>query len=597
MKELFVVILLTAAVSIVCFSASERLVNRTGSTAIGVSIEFSKSVRITDYDTDVLVSQEPLGRASEFTFSGGHLSNGESFSISWIPNTAEITSVKWKTSAGAPSTGTATRNTDSPTYKEIMAQIAEYPGADELLYKPASDEAIWLTDLEGHADIYDDDSIKINYADWFDQSQISKIEVYRNGIKMRFLPAKFDVLTNDQMKTFDGNPAEHTPKSNHTDHAIFGYEYEFRILAQSSERFLVKIKSPFEFTGSAFAFVGHNFFDWLTLPDSALLDALKSLEDVGFAGISLGANHFMNSNVATDMFAQYTYDPAVCEAWKRTPTENELRRMMRLANQAGLDVEFRVELWLTDAFKESHGGWRGAIDPTNVNQWFANYGDLCTRLATIAEEEGADIFVVGVELNSLERYTDRWRELVSSMRHVFHGKITFAEATNLYLAGYSTYDNEDRLDRNVGSFWGTLDLIEVNMWPGAGGNMKLEERTDQRFTVLLQNLLDFWSPAFSLYRTLYPQLPIRFGEIGTFDYDGAMATDDFYGAWLLPNAKLDHQEYVDTWAAYLCMATALSADGLSAWTVTLDVSSRQWIGTHQLNQTPALYAFRAIMKP
>ena len=69
-----------------------------------------------------------------------------------------------------------------------MTEIAEYPEPDEPLYEPSPDEALWLTDLEGHADIYDNDSIRINYANWFDKSQINEIEVYRNGIKMRFLP-------------------------------------------------------------------------------------------------------------------------------------------------------------------------------------------------------------------------------------------------------------------------------------------------------------------------------------------------------------------------------------------------------------------------
>ena len=93
-----------------------------------------------------------------------------------------------------------------------MAQIAHYPGPDEPLYVPAEGEQIWLTDLEGHADIYDNDSIKINYAPGFDKSQITRIDVYRNGVKLRFVPALFDVLTNEQMKTFDGNPAENTPE-------------------------------------------------------------------------------------------------------------------------------------------------------------------------------------------------------------------------------------------------------------------------------------------------------------------------------------------------------------------------------------------------
>jgi hypothetical protein len=107
--------------------------------------------------------------------------------------------VEWETT-GASAAGSTTGSSAPLTYEQIMAQIAQYPGPDEPLYVPAEGEQIWLTDLEGHKDIYDNDSIKVNYAPGFDKSQITRIDVYRNGVKMRFLPALFDVLTNAQIR-------------------------------------------------------------------------------------------------------------------------------------------------------------------------------------------------------------------------------------------------------------------------------------------------------------------------------------------------------------------------------------------------------------
>jgi len=223
--------------NVVGFGATRTFINKTGKMVIGIKIEFSNSVRITRHDS-VFPDQSPSGRSDEFTFDGGELGNSGRFSISWTPSSGAVTDYEWIERA-QPEQGSLT----SPVVQNNTGQGSslpdpntppilygnDYPGSNEPLYQPKDDEQIWLTDLEGHGDIYDNDSIKINYAPGFDVSQIEKVEVYRNGVYMRFLPEKFDVLTNAQMKTFDGNRLEHSPASNHTDHAIMGYEYEFKI--------------------------------------------------------------------------------------------------------------------------------------------------------------------------------------------------------------------------------------------------------------------------------------------------------------------------------------------------------------------------------
>jgi hypothetical protein len=199
MRRIVVVaLLLTLLMSLLAFGASETLTSRSGKTATGLIVTFSVEVRITSYDDSVFTIQEPSNRAEQFTFSGGELDHGGRFRLTWSPSIASIVDHEWVTTT--TSAADNWYSSGALTYEEIMAKIAEYPGPDEPLYVPAEDEAIWLTDLEGHADIYDNDSIRINYADWFNQSQVTKIEVYRNGIKMRFLPDMLDVLTKEQIK-------------------------------------------------------------------------------------------------------------------------------------------------------------------------------------------------------------------------------------------------------------------------------------------------------------------------------------------------------------------------------------------------------------
>ena len=237
--------------SVVGLAASQTFVNKSGKTVTGITITFSKKATITRYDL-AFPDQSPSGRSKEFTFSGRDLRNLGRFSISWLPSSAKVTDYEWIEKA-QPSQEVQTSATQQqeefrlpdPNTPAILYGN-DYPGSDEPLYQPQPDEQIWLTDLEGHGDIYDNDSIKINYAPGFDKSQITKINAYRNGVKLRFLPEKFDVLTNAQMKTFDGNPAEHSPASNHTDHAIMGYEYKFKILSVDHVWIMTKtVKSGF----------------------------------------------------------------------------------------------------------------------------------------------------------------------------------------------------------------------------------------------------------------------------------------------------------------------------------------------------------------
>jgi hypothetical protein len=347
-----------------------------------------------------------------------------------------------------------------------MAAIAEYPGPDEPLYVPAEDEAIWLTDLEGHADIYDNDSIKINYAAWFDKSQITKIEIYRNGIKMRFLPDLSDVLTNEQMKTFDGNPLEHTPASSHTDHAIFGYGYAFRLFSDSvlTSELYCTIRSGFRFEPEHFyAHLGHHWWDVLRDPaitDEYVLQSLQRLKRLGFQGISINVEYFIASITANEIYPMYQQDKRV-HAWAATATDDDIQKMLQLACQADLDSDVRMEVWLSDEYKRINNGHRSGIQPANIEAFFDNYGDYAVHLAAIAEANGARVFNPLTEMNSLEPYVQETQDLLNRLDLVFSGRLAVEESTNHYLWGFNMYNSETRFEANVGRFWDWEDTTGV----------------------------------------------------------------------------------------------------------------------------------------
>jgi hypothetical protein len=582
-----------ALIVCVALAASESLTNRTGRTATAVTVTFSGQVRITSYDQSIFPTKEPSSRSESFRFRGGELENGARFSVSWTPSTAEITSTEWETTGASAATSSSSAGAPL-TFDQIMAQIAQYPGPDEPLYVPAEGEQIWLTDLEGHADIYDNDSIKINYAPGFDKSQITRIDVCRNGVKMRFLPALFDVVTNDQMKTFDGSPEEHSPKSSHTDHAIMGYSYRIQFAmaagAAAQQALLAAIKAPFAYVGATrLAFIGHDFVYRLGVSDAELRSAVSSLLQAGYTGIQLGANHFMATSSSNDVFAQFVPDRSVCEDWMLTPSDDELRRVFRAAREAGADVELRIEIWLAADYERHHQTWRGAIAPSSVRTWFANYETLCLRYAAMAQEEHVDSLCIGVELASMGQYADSWTALATAVRKVYTGRITVNELTHVYLSGSNAYNDETRFEQNVGKFWAAMDSISMSCYPDA---WQMSPTGDARFSDLVSGFVRYWTRAFDYYRQAYPGKPVRFGEMGAQDRDGMVLGYSADSArWVL-----DNQEFADIWAAYLIGAAWLQADGISVWVREINRwTGSPFPGTYTVNDTPARLVIEALL--
>lgn len=456
------------------------------------------------------------------------------------------------------------------TYEQIVAAVAEYPGPDEPLYEPGPDEAIWLTDLEGHAGIYDNDSIRINYADWFDKSQISRIEIRRNGIKMQFLPDLIggDVLTNDQMKTFDGNPSEDTPASAHTDHAIFGYEYAFWFYGEPSLKVeTAVVLSPVHYTGEVAVNIGGGHETDIRVgnwPYAWMVERFEEFKAMGYEAVAFQVYYLMHSAQANEVFAMYRQDLSI-HSFASTLEDKYIRDILCAIDAAGLDAELRIEIWVSDeAETQEDYSHRGALRPSNLDAWFESYGDICEHLGRIMEEEGGDIFTPLVELSKTETNESNVRALLDRIRTVYSGRLSVGQQTHSMLAGDSTYDRESDwrviLDRS--RFWDYDDLeIGMNCLPSGAW----ETQNDQRFSILVENLVASWSRAIAYYRGRYPDQSIRFTELGAFYFDSSSRGFDW---WLHnPERRLqtDFQELSDLWAAYLFMAEYLDVNGISAF--------------------------------
>jgi hypothetical protein len=558
-----------ALVVCVALAATESLTNRTGRTATAVTVTFSEQVRLTSYDESVFPAKEPSSRASTFRFSGGDLANGARFSVSWTPSTAEITSTEWETT-GASAAGSSAGSSTPLTYEQIMAQIAHYPGSDEPLCQPKEGEQIWLTDLEGHADIYDNDSIKINYASGFDKSQVTWIGVYRNGVKLR-LPALFDVLTNAQMKTFDGNREEHTPKSSHTDHAIFGYEYEFRLTVGSAARALrAVVRSPIKANlTELWVELGAGWqssLQWLS--DGDLDQFFGTLRADGFTGVMLSFVTFVDSPTASSVWTLDSSDEAVAgwpSVWTQSPADFD--RVLSATDRAGLSAHVHCLMSISRKYQSEYGVYSAHITPRDRSAFLESYLEIWKRYLPVFEKHHVQLVTPFAEMDGIISHTSEIALFHTQIAQGFSGRIGCELTTSSYLQGWSPQQNGRTFAQMSPDIWdwrdlqGRLLVNELDVW-----HAPLSPVKDQGMSALVVPFLDFMAPAIDLYRSQCPENPLMYGEFGGFPVDGYCTGTP--PSEISPQTQ-DAQEMADLWAAFLIGVQMQGISSVTFWTIPI----------------------------
>ena len=127
-------------------------------------------------------------------------------------------------------------------------------------------------------------------------------------------------------------------------------------------------------------------------------------------------------------------------------------------------------------FPTAAGTWRAYIDPSDKDQWFANYTNFIGTFADLAQSKGrrAALDWLRNEYDSSSRPTTRvGSNLISNMRSRYNGKLTYAA-------------NWGPLSQNVGGYqnvpwWNQLDYIGIDAYfPIATQNNTTLGRSDYR---------------------------------------------------------------------------------------------------------------------
>jgi hypothetical protein len=217
----------------------------------------------------------------------------------------------------------------------------------------------------------------------------------------------------------------------------------------------------------------------------------------------------------------------------RTATDAELRRVIDLAHSLGM----RVMLWPGLVLSDDPNHWWGQIGTAFTTEaqwqeWFASYRESINRYASFAQEAGADMLSIGIELGGVSHREDDWRRVVKEVRERYKGPITYSSLGE---------ENGSALERkNRIKWWDAVDYIGVTYFDLTDKNDPTVAEikaawTDKGYIALLENL----SRQFDR--------PILFTEIGYESADGA----NRWPGWMGRGTPLDIQEQADCYQATL----------------------------------------------
>lgn len=127
-------------------------------------------------------------------------------------------------------------------------------------------------------------------------------------------------------------------------------------------------------------------------------------------------------------------------------TDARLLRSLRSAHALGLKVMLKPHLWAGRRF-------HGDIEFEDLNRfdaWFDQYRRWLLHFARFAELHGVDLLAIGNELSGLTVNEKQWRGLISDIRKIYSGPITYAAHWN------GEFEQV--------TFWDELDYIGVNFY-------------------------------------------------------------------------------------------------------------------------------------
>ncbi len=182
-----------------------------------------------------------------------------------------------------------------------------------------------------------------------------------------------------------------------------------------------------------------------------------------------------------------------------SPSDSDVVTAISELHNKGLKVMLKPHVDVLD------GSWRGAIQPSDVNAWFASFNTFILHFAQLAQANGVEMFCFGTEYRSMSGVANlaNWTNTITQIRATYTGLLTYAaNASSTSGDEYTTV-----------SFWNQVDVI------GLDGYFSLTNHADPT----LRELIQAWSSnkngenivaAVQNFAGAHPNQPVIFTEIG-----------------------------------------------------------------------------------
>lgn len=271
--------------------------------------------------------------------------------------------------------------------------------------------------------------------------------------------------------------------------------------------------------------------------DPADVIEAKARRIINYA-ISLGANSISLS------FPFYTYgitSDRLYASARTTPSAANIAIFLAQASASHIRVTLRPLLNETALVEQNPIAWRGSIQPADVAAWFQSYRQILTPYAKAAATGGAATFVIGTELDSLEK-SPQWPGLVNAIKAVYPGQL-------LYDQNFTEFADHDR----------NLPVADVGV--DAYPRFQLPDSTP------VSQLATAWKGWLGNHRPVVLRSTVL-SEVGIDAVAGSYSDP---GAWLgTTRAPIDQAVQVN-WYRAVCQAAALyHVAGLYWWEVSFD---------------------------
>lgn len=169
-------------------------------------------------------------------------------------------------------------------------------------------------------------------------------------------------------------------------------------------------------------FSGTIHVDDLNVSGTLINNFLFTFEDTISPILSLRNNGF-NCGAIVQTEYMDSYDSVIIQPHpEKSHSDLELVELIAEMKANGLRVMLKPHVDISD------DTWRGYIEPTDLNAWFNAYTDFILHYAQIAENNGVEMLVIGTEFRTMvtDEYRAEWETLISQIRDVYSGKLTYA---------------------------------------------------------------------------------------------------------------------------------------------------------------------------